>query len=104
MKQFLPIGCTPFDEDCTQVNPNVDYKPKMQKECDVYKRQLSREFKLIGDMKFAVKWETSDFGSYAEVVVYYNDKSEEESHLAYTIEKYSSSHWDEEAKKELGLI
>lgn len=41
---FIDIGTTPYDEDCTQVSRDRDYLPRMKLEAKAYREQLERMF------------------------------------------------------------
>ena len=102
MRDFLTIGPVPSGEDCQQV-PYTD--PKLaRKECRVFIDQLRRVF---GDepagADFGVHDERHDFGTYCEVVVWYNDKVPGALEFAYKVEANTPELWDGPARQELGL-
>lgn len=75
-KEFLNIGPTPYQEDCTQAGENT--KDSIL-ECLVYIEQLVR---FYGDpplgCEFFVMRNEHDFGSYYDVNIFYNISSEQE--------------------------
>jgi S-adenosylmethionine:diacylglycerol 3-amino-3-carboxypropyl transferase len=103
MRDYIYIGCSPAEEKCVQVNDQHDYMPQMRKEVNVYKRQLERQFPKPDDVYgyLAVKTEHHDFGSYLEVVAYYDTDSQESFRWALNIEGNSPANWDDKARQEL---
>lgn len=105
MRQYLEIGPTPSGEDCEQVGPNY-VRSKALKECQVYARQLHRQFpELDGNERvwLRTKTERHDFGSYVELAVSFDVDDEPGVDLAYRIESEAPEYWDDEARAELGL-
>jgi hypothetical protein len=101
--EYLSIGSTPSDEECTQVGTD-NYHERAIKECTAYKNQLERVFKDIPDgCYFSIKGFPHDFGTYYEVVVKYNEDNGEATEFACNVENNSPTKWDAEAKKELGI-
>jgi len=107
MIEYMEIGSCPCDEDCAQLgSKDYDYRKRANIELTAYRYQLYRMFPEVsntGQMKFAIKWFPHDFGTYGEVVIYWNDDSEVETQLAYKVEGNLPENWDEEAIKELSL-
>src|SRR3954467_11791277 len=98
MSDYLELGPVPCEENCQPVGM-PEYDGQMaRRELNVYKYQLERMFPLLN---FGVKWFPHDFGSYGEVVAYWND--EEEMEAVYDIEDKLPMKWDLESRKELGL-
>lgn len=100
MRDYISIGCVPHGENCEQLGPN--YNPvKAKQECKALIGQLRR---IYGDEPFgarlSVKSFSHDFGTYMEVVCYYDDEVEESMNYAFSCEDIPEF-WDEEAKKEL---
>jgi hypothetical protein len=102
MLEYFILGPTPSDEDCAQVGDD-DFRNRATNEMNAYVNQLNRMFPNAVEkgISFSKKWFSHDFGTYGEVVAYYNDDSDYsflldvEMNLPYT--------WDEEALKELGV-
>lgn len=106
MRDWLEIGASPADEDCAQIGSD-DYPEKSRLECRVFANQLRRVF---GDppsgAEIGVKAFRHDFGTYREVVVFFDDaKSEEEENpgfeYAINVENNTPEKWDILALKEL---
>jgi hypothetical protein len=94
MRDYLTLGSAPYDEDCAQVGqPNFHVRARF--ECTVYAHQLNR---IFHDGDFKVKSFPHDFGSYYEVVIYYDEKSAE---YAFEVGHYLPSNWDEESRQQL---
>lgn len=102
---YMEIGSCPIDEECAQVgSKEYDYTARATKELKAYAEQLYREFpEALDKILFKVKWFPHDFGTYGEVVIYWNMNSEEDTDLAYEIEKNLPTKWDEIAINELNL-
>jgi hypothetical protein len=94
MRDYLEIGPTPSDEDCAQVGGD-DYYRLAQIECEIFILQLRRE---LGPEPPGAKLRTvsfpHDFGTYHEVVCYYDSNEG----LSYALDCESSNpNWDEQA-------
>lgn len=104
MKDFINIGSTPFEEDCAQVGSD-NYEQVSRIECNRY-RDLLKELYPAGNFK--VKSFPHDFGSYLEVVAYYDedDENQDAIHAAYEAETSTYGTWKEleEAVKAKKLI
>ena len=101
MRDCITIGSTPSDEQCAQVGA-PDYSEKSRAECLAFKHQLERVFPNSPDgTYFTVKSFPHDFGTYREVVLFYDDDNDESVEFAFDVESNSPSNWDDEAKKEL---
>lgn len=107
MKDYLSIGSSPPDESCAQVGTN-DYYEQSLKECTAFKHQLERIFQnkdgeLPEGCYFSIKSFPHEFGTYREVVCYFDDDNEESSNFAFNVEQNTPDKWDKESKRELGL-
>lgn len=101
MIEYMEIGPTPCEEDCAQLGTS-DYRKISNIEMTAYINQLCREFATRLDyVDFGKKWFNHDFGSYGEVVVYYNTEDEESTKAAFFIESHLPMRWDDEAIVEL---
>jgi hypothetical protein len=94
-KDFISIGCTPASENCVQVSKTEYYMDKMLAECDRYKEMLQAKFADCTKVTIAVKTFPHDFGSYAEVVVKYDDNDNEAAAQAIHIENNSPMTWSD---------
>lgn len=101
MRDYLFIGPTPAEEPCAQLGTDY-YTPRAQIECRAFMAQLQRQFgKPPGSASFRISRCAHELGTYLEVVIVFNDNSEEEIDYAFNVESNSPSHWDEEAIAEL---
>mgnify|MGYP001304079366 CR=1 FL=1 len=75
MIDYIEIGPTPAAEDCIGVSSTADYLPAMRAECKRFRVALERYFEPVVPFGswFGVKSNPHDFGTYCEVVVYYDD-------------------------------
>ena len=99
----LSIGPSPTNERCAQVG-EPDYAERSRRECRAYVRQLRR---VLGDepakASLAVKANPHDFGTYREVVCYFDPSDRAALDYAFRAEELAPAEWDDEARTELGL-
>ena len=102
MKDYLDLAPVPIDEPCAQVGPG-DYMPRMRSECKAFVSQLERTFPdaLAAGVRFRIRSNPHDLGSYLEVQAVFDDEDEAQTEWAYTIENELPEAWDEEAREEL---
>lgn len=95
MRDFVYIDSTPADEPCQQVGiPSYD-SAMARKECKAFINQLRRLFGNEPDgAELRTKLENHDFGSYPEVVCYYDDEKPASVEYAYRCEGNSPANWD----------
>jgi hypothetical protein len=100
-RDSFSLSSVPFEEDCAQVGED-NYRKKAIVECTAYINQLERLFPEAKDhgIEFNMKWHSHDFGSYAEVELYYDDCDDQ---YAYVIEANLPSNWDEKSLNELAF-
>lgn len=100
MMDYLNIGSTPNEEDCAQVG-SADYYARAIKECRAYREQIRKHYPEPENGYLRVKGFPHDFGTYYEVVAYYDPEDTEASRWALDIEGDDLgvlSTWDEEFK------
>lgn len=98
---YIEIAPSPVNECCVQVG-DPDYERKSLIECRVFKKQLIRQFgPPPPGARLAIKSFPHDFGTYREVVCYFEEGNEEAESYAFRLEDETPEYWDEEAKKEL---
>jgi hypothetical protein len=101
-REYIDIGATPANENCEQLGPNYD-ATRARLECNTFIGQIRREFgPEPGTARLSVKSNPHDFGSYLEVVCYYNDTDETGMDYAFKCES-SAPDWDAESRAALGL-
>ena len=103
MKNYLTLGSTPCDENCAQVGSD-NYYDQSQIELHIYGKYIHRLFPEILKSKtlsLKIKSFPHDFGTYRELVLYYDYSNEEELSLAYSIDEFIPHTWDSEALEEL---
>lgn len=94
MRDFITLGSAPIDEDCVQVSSRVNYIPAMRAECRRYKEMLEYIYpKLPESCYFGVKNFEHDFGTYFEVVIYYDDEIEEAVDFANDLQDNQPEKW-----------
>jgi len=90
MRDYLELGPVPADEDCQQVGTtDYDYA-KDTADLRRYKALLETRWP---EAQFAIKSFPHEFGTYREVVVYFD--TEEENPLAFEIEANLPRTWND---------
>jgi hypothetical protein len=103
MRDSIDIGSSPADEDCAQVGSD-NYSERARKECKALINQMRREMgNEQGSAQFKIKANPHDFGSYYEVVVYFDSNDEKGIEYAFAAEKNLPARWDAQAREELGI-
>jgi hypothetical protein len=97
---YLVIGSVPYDEPCQQVPYDDPVLARL--ECKAFANQLVR---ILGPppegASLQVKSFPHDFGTYCEVVVWYDENNDKAAEYAYKCEAEAPAEWDEEAREEL---
>lgn len=97
MREYVSIGSVPADEECEQIGPNFNPE-KSRAELRAFKGQLERMFPAV---RFGIKSFPHDFGSYSEVVAYYDSNNEDDASNAFEVENSMPLNWDVLASMEL---
>ena len=107
MREFMNIGSTPSDEPCASVG-EPDYYPRAREECarfiELIRKKLGEE---PPGAHLATKSFPHDFGTYHEVVCYFEDSDEEASQYAYLCESESPRTWQDDQplpKKQYSVV
>jgi hypothetical protein len=85
MIDYLNIGSTPNEEDCAQVG-SKNYQKRALKECQAYMEQIRKHYPEPDNGYLKVKGFPHDFGTYYEVVAYYDPEDKASSRWAFDIE------------------
>ena len=102
--EYLNIGSTPNEEDCAQVGSTYYYYyyyERARKECRAYMEQIRKHYPEPDNGYLKVKGFLHDFGTYYEVVAYYDPEDSTASRWAFDIEGDALgvlATWDEEFK------
>jgi hypothetical protein len=103
MRDYLDIASGPADEDVAQVGTDGYYERAM-KECKALIHQIRRELgQEKGSAQLKIKSNAHDFGSYYEVVCYFDTEDQAGIEYAFNVERSLPEKWDKEAREELGL-
>ena len=98
MKDFMTLGPVPFEEECIQVSPEVDYT-EMRNEVVKYVNLLQERFVNIPENAyFGIKRESHDFGTYFEAAVYWDTEDADSQAFAYFVENRLPASWKDDAK------
>lgn len=94
-QEYIHIGCTPLEEPCAQIGVTADAQRYNKIECRAYIAALRKKF---GDepegARLTVKSESHDFGTYREVICFYNLDDVASVEYAYRCETGLET-WDE---------
>ena len=94
-KDYISIGGSPCDEQCVQVEPTGAYVGPMRDDC---KRFMELIRKVLGQEPdgayLSVKGFPHEFGTYYEVVCYFDDENEEARKYAFRCESESPTQWE----------
>ncbi len=94
MKTYISIGSTPGDEPCQQV-PYTD-RGLARKECQAFIEAIQRKVGQPPEgASLGIKSFTHDFGSYMEVVCFFDDTNAEALDYAIRCERDAPQHWSD---------
>jgi hypothetical protein len=92
--EYISIGSSPSGEDCVQVG-DPDYGNKSMQECRRYVKLLQEKFpNPTSSNRFGIKAFPHDFGTYREVVVYYDPKDEKSTDFAFNVDANLPEYWE----------
>ena len=98
MRDFMTLGPVPFEEECIQVSPEVDYT-EMRNEVVKFVNLLQERFVNIPENAyFGIKRESHDFGTYFEAAVYWDTEDTDSQTFAFFVESNLPAHWSDDAK------
>lgn len=99
---YIEIGPVPGEENCAQVGSS-DYTEASLRECEVFRRMLTRLFPVPPGLPVAYVGRTHphDFGNYREVSIRYDDSDSQAVEFAYEVERSAPGEWDAIARYEL---
>jgi hypothetical protein len=94
MRDYINVGPVPANEECQQVG-TASYDPlKAREECTKFithiRDVLGNE---VGTARLGVKSFPHDFGSYYEVVCFFDDEDEAGINYAYQVESDAPVKW-----------
>ena len=94
MDTYLSLAPAPVEEDCAQVG-TPGYRERALQECARFIRLLREKFGPEPEgARLGVKWFEHDFGSYCEIVCYYNPEISASVEYACTCEDDLPATWD----------
>lgn len=99
---YISIGSAPANEDCVSVDPNTDYIPAMKAECRRFADLIAEKLGVPpAGARLSVKGFSHDFGTYYEVVCFFDEDDEEAVAYALKCESDAPANWsDESAEKQ----
>ncbi|MEF3310849.1 hypothetical protein PV433_18360 [Paenibacillus sp. GYB004] len=94
-KNYLELGPAPYEEDCAHVRISVDYKPAMRDECMRFMELLKKiHVKPPEGAYYTIKWNSHDYGPYADIGIVFDDENEEHLEYAFKVESNMPAHWN----------
>lgn len=103
MRSYISIGSAPSEEECAQVG-DPDYRVKAVAECRRFIVLLREMFGAEPEgAKLAVKAFPHDFGTYHEVVCYYDESMQEAVDYAFKVEANVPATWGADAPVEVEI-
>ena len=95
MKDYIELGQAPCEEACSQVG-DPDYPEKSRAEC---RRFIELIRKVLGTeppgAHLKLRSFEHDFGTYREVVCYYDEGNEQAREYAMLCEAKAPTHWEQ---------
>jgi hypothetical protein len=95
MREYVNIGSSPVEEDCAQVG-DPDYPTRAREECrrfiELIRMRLGPEPE---GARLVIKAFPHDFGTYHEVVCWYDDEMPKSVDYAFKCESDAPSRWEE---------
>lgn len=97
MRDYVTLGPTPCEEDCVQVG-DPDYSLRAIPECKRFIRLIREHLGQEPEgAKLVVKAFSHDFGTYHEVVCWYDEAFPKSVDYAFKCESNAPTRWDEES-------
>lgn len=94
MRDYITLGTAPVGEESAQLG-DPDYRHKVRDEAERYTTLLRKMFGEEPEgAKLALKGFSHDFGTYHEVVCYYDDENEVAEEYALNIECNLPEYWE----------
>ena len=102
-RDYLEIGSAPAEESCAQVGQDY-YREISMIEMKQYIKAIRRELGPEPEKaRLGIKSFQHDFGTYYEVVCYYDNEDEESLEYAFKCEASAPTQWSKEDKQEIRL-
>ena len=99
-RDYIEIGSTPPGEPCVQIG-DENYSALASAECQRYIKKLREFFGPEPEgAELRIKSFPHDFGSYKEVVCYYNDNNEASAEYAFRCESDGPEYWHSQPEVE----
>lgn len=95
---YLVLGSTPYDEPCAQVGSS-NYRAATKLESEHFIKQLqSLLLSKFPDSELSIRSKgfPHDFGTYHEVVVYYNPNNADQCEQAFWLDENVPANWEPE--------
>lgn len=103
MREKLPIGPAPAEEECAQVG-DEDYEGRAWPQCRQFIKAIERKFGPPPEgARLKVVPNRHDFGVYFEVAVEYDPEDESALQYALAVEGGAPAEWSPEDREALGM-
>jgi hypothetical protein len=94
MRDYVSLGTTPVDEYCCDLHDITGSRA----ECRRFIAQLRNQFGNEPEgAELKIKSNPHDFGTYLDVVCYYEEENEEDELYAFNLEENLPEKWEEES-------
>jgi hypothetical protein len=98
LRDYLIIGPAPLDETCVQID-DPDYYKKSIEEEKRFIKQLIRQFgSPPQEAELTIKPFVHEFGTYHEVVCWFDDQSKEAVAYCFDLEANTPETWENDEK------
>ncbi len=95
MRDYVSIGSSPCEEECVQVSKTEDYIIAMKAECRRFLELIRKKlWPEPPGAQLAIKGFEHDFGTYYEVVYYFDTDNEEAVKYVLCCEDEAPRKWD----------
>jgi hypothetical protein len=99
-RDYVDIGPAPCEEECQQVGMPSYNHLFARLECEAFINQIRRTLGTEPDgARLAIKSFPHDFGSYMDVVCYYDTDNDESVTYAFMCESDCPMKWDQESRE-----
>lgn len=103
MKDYITLDSSPFNEKSAQVGQS-NYRDAAFKELREFKRMMVEIWPPVNEnCEYGIKGFPHDFGTYYELVSYFDDHDPISADWAYQAENKVPGWWDDAAMVKLGI-
>jgi hypothetical protein len=104
MRDYIDIGPAPCDEDCAQIG-QLGFHERNMSECKRFIELIRATLGLEPEgARLGIKAHQHEFGTYREVVCYYDDENDKATEYAFRCESEVPSRWDDDPEVTLRAL